>query len=308
MLAFRLTGLPDSRLPLYLYCVGTLEEKVLHRPDGFPVYQLFLSRGGEGQFRLPGKGTWTMGAGQLFVVEPGVAHEYMPHSKTSGELGYIGIGGASAESILRSAGLLQIEPCYISGVDLLWSRMTSLWHALDQGVTEMWNTSTLIYQLILDIAQSKIPSDVGNVGIGSSTAKDGTVTHPHRESDPGRDALNRAVALMHTHYQDDLLLKHVADAVGYSVQHLNRLFHQHYGVTGHQYMQRMRLQKASDWLDKHPQASVREAAEIVGMEVNYFIRMFKREFGETPGKGIKHRNQLQREQDLRDSANPLIEK
>lgn len=51
MLAFRLTGLPDSRLPLYLYCVGTQEEKVLNRPNGFPVYQLFLSHGGEGSSR-----------------------------------------------------------------------------------------------------------------------------------------------------------------------------------------------------------------------------------------------------------------
>lgn len=282
MLAFRLTGLPDSRLPLYLYCVGTQEEKVLHRPDGFPVYQLFLSRGGEGQFRLPGKGTWTMGAGQLFIVEPGTAHEYVPHSKSKGELGYIGIGGASAGSVLQCAGLLQNEPYPISGFEIIWSRLTDLWQGLNQGVTEMWNTSALIYQLILDIAQSKFPSDV---------------TRLNRESDPGKDALIRAVALMHTHYQDDLLLRHVADAVGYSVQHLNRLFHHHYEVTGHQYMQRLRLQKASDWLDKHPRASVREAAETVGMEVNYFIRMFKREFGETPGKGIKHRNQVAKEKE-----------
>ncbi|WP_145326188.1 AraC family transcriptional regulator [Paenibacillus xylanexedens] len=301
MLAFRLTGLPDSRLPLYLYSVGSQEEKVLHRPDGFPVYQLFLSRGIEGQFRLPGKGTWTMGAEQLFIVEPEVAHEYVPHSNSKGELGYIGIGGASAGSVLQSAGLLQIEPCHISGFEIIWSRMTDLWHALNQGVTEMWNTSALIYQLILDIAQSKIPSDVGVVGTGSSMAEDVVVPRSNQESDPGKEALIRAVALMHTHYQDDLLLKHVADAVGYSVQHLNRLFHQHYGVTGHQYMQRLRLHKASDWLDNHPRASVREAAETVGMEVNYFIRMYKREFGETPGKGIKHRNQLQMEKDLTNS-------
>ncbi len=292
MLAFRLTGLPDSRLPLYLYCVGTQEEKALHRPDGFPVYQLFLSRGGEGQFRLPGKGTWTMGAGQVFILEPGTAHEYVPHSKSKGELGYIGIGGTSAGSVLQCAGLLQNEPYSISGSELIWSRLSDLWEGLNQGVTEMWNTSALIYQLILDIAQSKIPSDVGSIGIGSSMVQEETLTRSNRESDPGKDALIRAVALMHTHYQDDLLLKHVADAVGYSVQHLNRLFHHHYEVTGHQYMQRLRLQKASDWLDKHPRASVREAAETIGMEVNYFIRMFKREFGETPGKGIKHRNQL----------------
>lgn len=301
MLAFRLTGQPDSRLPLYLYCVGTQEAKVLHRPDGFPVYQLFLSRGGEGQFRIPGKGTWTMGAGQLFIVEPGIAHEYVPHSKSKEELGYIGIGGASAGSVLHSAGLLQNEPYPISSFEFIWSRLADLWHALDQGATEMWNTSTLIYQLILDIAQSKIASDVGRVDIGSSMAQDSAVTRSNRESDMGKEALVRAVALMHTHYQDDLLLRHVADAVGYSVQHLNRLFHHHYGVTGHQYMQRLRLQKASDWLNKHPSASVREAAETIGMEVNYFIRMFKREFGETPGKGIKHRHQLQMEKDLTNS-------
>ncbi|MGO4734502.1 AraC family transcriptional regulator [Paenibacillus sp. 2KB_22] len=301
MLAFRLTGLPDSRLPLYLYCVGTQEAKVLHRPDGFPVYQLFLSRGGEGQFRIPGKGTWTMGAGQLFIVEPGIAHEYVPHSKSKGELGYIGIGGASTGSVLHSAGLLQNEPYPISGFEFMWSRLTDLWQGLNQGVTEMWNTSALIYQLILDIAQSKIASDVGRVDIGSSMVQEEIVTRSNQESDTGKDALIRAVALMHTHYQDDLLLRHVADAVGYSVQHLNRLFHHHYGVTGHQYMQRLRLQKASDWLNKHPSASVREAAENIGMEVNYFIRMFKREFGETPGKGIKHRHQLQMEKDLTNS-------
>ncbi|WP_440116265.1 AraC family transcriptional regulator [Paenibacillus sp. QZ-Y1] len=270
MLAFRLAGLPDSRLPLYLYCVGSQEEKVQYRPEGFPVYQLFLSRSGEGQFKVPGKGVWTVEGGQLLVMEPGVAHEYIPHSKNSWELGYIGIGGESAGSVLRSAGLLHDEPRNLSGFEQFWNRMTDIWHSLDKGMTEAWNTSMVIYQLILDISRSILPN----------------------EPDSGNEAFTRAVALMHTHYQDDLLLKHVAEAVGYSVQHLNRLFHQTYGVTGHQYMQRLRLQKASEWLDKHPAASVREAAGTVGMEVNYFIRMYKREFGETPGKEIKHRNQL----------------
>ncbi|MNW66932.1 Helix-turn-helix domain protein [compost metagenome] len=62
-------------------------------------------------------------------------------------------------------------------------------------------------------------------------------------------------------------------------------------------MQRWRLQKGLEWLNEHPEASVKEAAENVGMEVNYFIRMFKREFGETPGKGMKLRNQLSLKQD-----------
>ncbi|WP_145414712.1 AraC family transcriptional regulator [Paenibacillus xylanexedens] len=279
MLPFRLTGQPDARMPLYLYGVGTQGEKGLHRPEGFPVYQLFLAREGGGKFNIFGKESIAIGPGQLFVLEPGIAHEYIPHTRTAGELGFIGIGGESADSVLRATGIVSGGPCTIAGFDLIWSQMTNLWRALDQGGMSMWEMSTSIYQLILEMAQARAPVDY--------------VSHVHGNSDAGLEGLNRAIALMQAHYQDDLLLKHIAEAVGYSVQHLNRLFHQHYGVTGHQYMQRWRLQKGLEWLNEHPEASVKEAAENVGMEVNYFIRMFKREFGETPGKGMKLRNSAQ---------------
>ncbi|MCG7377985.1 AraC family transcriptional regulator [Paenibacillus sp. ACRSA] len=293
MLAFRLTGLPDSRLPLYLYCVGTHEEKPQLRPDGFPVYQLFLSRTGMGKLKIPGKGVWSVNAAQMFVIEPGVAYEHMPHSKSGWELGYIGIGGESVESVLHAVGLLPSEPRNLKDMEQFWSRMTDIWHAPDQGHTDGWNNSALIYQLILDIARCiGSHEEAGSLEVSSSS-----VIAAERENDPGSEAFARAIELMHVHYQEDLLLKHVAEAVGYSVQHLNRLFHQKHGVTGHQYMQQLRLQKASQWLQDHPQSSVKEAAEMIGMEVNYFIRMFKREFGETPGKEIKQRNQLKANQD-----------
>ncbi|MFS0871122.1 helix-turn-helix domain-containing protein [Paenibacillus xylanilyticus] len=301
MLAFRLTGLPDSRLPLYLYCIGTHEQKVQLRPEGFPVHQLFLSRSAGGELKIPGKGSWSVGAGQLWVMEPGIANEFYPHSRTNGELGYIGIGGDSAGSVLQSAGLLHTGPRDLSDFEQFWSRTTGLWHALDDGKLGVWNTSPIIYQLILDMARSVTTLNETDL----SGVESLSLTPDYRESDPGSEAFTRALALMHAHYQDDLLLKHVAEAVGYSVQHLNRLFHQRHGVTGHQYMQRLRLQKASDWLDEHPRASVREAAETVGMEVNYFIRIFKREFGETPGKGIKQRNQLKGENIDTDAAPTL---
>nr|WP_145405548.1 AraC family transcriptional regulator [Paenibacillus xylanexedens] len=324
MLAFRLTGRPDSRMPLYLYGVGTQEEKGLHRPDGFPVYQLFMARGGGGRFNIAGRGVLVIGAGQLFALEPGIAHEYIPHPKTTGELACIGIGGESAASVLQAAGLVRREPGTVTGFDVVWSRMTELWKALDQGKMSMWSISALVYQFILELAQampqealSASPAAAPTIRhsskkvdcVGQESSVSGMQLHP----DAGQEGLNRAIALMQAHYQDDLLFRHVADAAGYSVQHLNRLFHQHYGVTGHQYMQRWRLHKGMEWLNKHPQASVKEAAENVGMEVNYFIRMYKREFGETPGKGVKQRNQLKLEQSLTlnpsttSNPNPLVE-
>lgn len=238
------------------------------------------------------------------MIEPGVAHEYIPHTKTNGELGYIGIGGEAAGAVLRSAGLLPMGSRSLSGFDQFWTRVADIWHALDSGMTEMWSSSTIIYQLILDMSRSIHPPQDEKE---EREARNRSLTRSERESESANEAFTRAVSLMHTHYQDDLLLKHVAEAVGYSVQHLNRLFHQRHGVTGHQYMQRLRLQKASEWLDKHPRASVREAAETIGMEVNYFIRMYKREFGETPGKEIKHRIQLKMETDSTGPVDHLYE-
>ncbi|PYE47583.1 helix-turn-helix transcriptional regulator [Paenibacillus barcinonensis] len=309
MLAFRLTGRPDSRMPLYLYGVGTQEEKGLHRPDGFPVYQLFMARGGGGRFNIAGRAAFVIEAGQLFVLEPGIAHEYIPHPKTNGELAYIGIGGDATASVLQAAGMVRREACTVSGFDVMWSRMTDLWKALDPGKMSMWSTSALVYQFILELAQVTSP-EAASASLAAepkirrsftgvdSAVQESSMPGMQLHSDAGMDGLNRAIALMQAHYQDDLLFKHVADAAGYSVQHLNRLFHQHYGVTGHQYMQRWRLHKGLEWMNEHPQASVKEAAENVGMEVNYFIRMYKREFGETPGKGVKQRNQLKLEQSV----------
>ncbi|CAH1221777.1 AraC family transcriptional regulator [Paenibacillus sp. JJ-223] len=292
MLAFRLTRLPDARLPLYLYCVGTHEERALIRADGFPVYQLFLSRSGEGQLNVSGEGTWKVTAGQLFVLAPDKGYEYCPRFKTDWELGYIGIGGDAAASILRAAGLLQSGPRTLHDFEQFWSRMTALWHSLNQGLgpDACWEVSAMLYQLILDLSRwidGEPENAAKRTGRIAKPAIQAGLQHLG-QSDPRQDAFDRAVDLMHMHYRDDLLLKHVAEAVGYSVQHLNRIFHQKHGITGHQYMQRLRLRKAADWLNEHPHASVKQAAETIGMEVNYFIRMFKREFGETPGRSHSH--------------------
>ncbi|MFD1906148.1 helix-turn-helix transcriptional regulator [Paenibacillus rhizoplanae] len=97
------------------------------------------------------------------------------------------------------------------------------------------------------------------------------------------EALNKAVSLINEHFTEPLLITNLAAAVGYSVQHFQRLFLQEYGVTPHKYLQNLRLQRAMQMLTEDPERPVQDIALNLGMETNYFIRVFRKAHGVTPG-------------------------
>ncbi|MNN53466.1 HTH-type transcriptional activator RhaS [compost metagenome] len=67
------------------------------------------------------------------------------------------------------------------------------------------------------------------------------------------------------------------------MQHFQRLFLQEYGVTPHKYLQNLRLQRALQMITESPERPVQDLALNVGMETNYFIRVFRKTYGCTPG-------------------------
>lgn len=78
-------------------------------------------------------------------------------------------------------------------------------------------------------------------------------------------------------------LTEAAEKSGYQKDHLNRILKEQSGMTFGQLRSQIRLRRAKAALRKHP--TVGEAAASVGFDdVNYFIRWFKKQTGETPGK------------------------
>ena len=146
MLAFRLTG---CRIPGCLCICIVLEHTSRKCSSDRKGFRCISSscRAAAGELKIPGKGSWPVGAGQLWVGEPGVAHEFHPHSRTNGELGYIGIGGSSAGSVLQSAGLLHEdrEPYPISnssGREWRTSGMGWTMGSLVSGIRHLSSTSS----------------------------------------------------------------------------------------------------------------------------------------------------------------------
>ncbi|MNI74561.1 Exoenzyme S synthesis regulatory protein ExsA [compost metagenome] len=97
------------------------------------------------------------------------------------------------------------------------------------------------------------------------------------------EALQKAVSLINEHFTEPLLVSNLAAAVGYSVQHFQRLFLQEYGITPHKYLQNLRLERALQLIRENADIPVQDIALNLGMDTNYFIRIFRNTYGCTPG-------------------------
>jgi len=101
---------------------------------------------------------------------------------------------------------------------------------------------------------------------------------------PSEKAYHHAISYMKEHFSQPMLLSDLAHSLGYTPQHLNRIFKQMCGRTPHKHLQMLRLQHAIDLLEKEPDLKIEEVAQRVGLEYNHFIRMFKKRFDKTPGE------------------------
>lgn len=94
--------------------------------------------------------------------------------------------------------------------------------------------------------------------------------------------LARAKSLMDTMYAEALNLDTIAAYAWMSTYHFLRCFKKKYGMTPHQYLTQIRVQKAK-WLLTHTEQSITEVCAAVGFEsLGSFSTMFRRYVGHPP--------------------------
>lgn len=276
MMPFLLAELlpPESALPLHVYCVGSHEQKHLHRLDGFPTHQLFLSRSGRGVFRLEEGRDLVMPPGSVLMLPAGVRHEYFPEQRREDwELGFVAWTGAAAEAMLARVGCQAPMLCSGEDFQLLWNKLEQIWQCIHLSRENCdWEASRRLYDLLLAVMESQGGREVR------------PRVHPPGQAN---GALQEAVKLIHDHYNEGIQVSNLARAVGYSVQHFNRLFAASYGVSPQQYIQQIRMRRAVQLFEDYPGITIDKVAQQMGMETSYFIRMFKRTYGATPKQWLK---------------------
>jgi two-component system response regulator YesN len=107
--------------------------------------------------------------------------------------------------------------------------------------------------------------------------------HQNRGQRQTSEHLNKAIGYITQNYAEDLSLSSVADRVFVSEYYLSHLFRKEMNTTFSNYVCRIRIAKAKEFLKSDKLAQIQEIAGKVGFnDANYFAKIFKKTTGVTP--------------------------
>ncbi len=99
-----------------------------------------------------------------------------------------------------------------------------------------------------------------------------------------RSYVERVQDLLEKEYGSSVNLNSISDKMGLNPFYLSKMFKEDVGINFTDYLTNIRIEKAKDFL-KEDKKSVKEICSLVGYDSsNYFIRVFKKKTGKTPGE------------------------
>lgn len=94
--------------------------------------------------------------------------------------------------------------------------------------------------------------------------------------------IRKSLRYVDTHYDEDISLEEVASVINVSPQYFSRIFKEKTGITFVDYLTKVRIRKAKEWLS-YSENTIQEICYKVGYkDPNYFARVFKKIVGITP--------------------------
>jgi signal transduction histidine kinase/AraC-like DNA-binding protein len=102
-------------------------------------------------------------------------------------------------------------------------------------------------------------------------------------SQPTSLLVKKAVSYLHQHFHEESLSRaHIADAVGISQQHLDRIFRQEVGLSVNDYLNRLRIRRAQEYLTNTTDNITLIAMQVGFNDAAYFSRVFRKLVDQSP--------------------------
>lgn len=111
---------------------------------------------------------------------------------------------------------------------------------------------------------------------------------PAEESSAPPSIVNKAREYVEEYYAEELTLQRVAEAVGISSSYLSSLFSQHLGCGFIDYLNKIRIDHACDYLKQHYFKTYEIAYKVGYRDEKYFSRVFKKVTGMSPSEYKKN--------------------
>lgn len=111
---------------------------------------------------------------------------------------------------------------------------------------------------------------------------------------PKPDKIDELKAYIEQHYQENVKLEEIARSLYYAdTSYLSKQFKRRYGISFSQYLISVRLKHARQMVMEYGHSmSISDIAGAAGFnDYSYFIQMYKKHYGETPGKHKKEQHE-----------------
>ncbi|RRK30097.1 AraC family transcriptional regulator [Schaedlerella arabinosiphila] len=260
----RLDGFYDESVPLLVNCCGKQIFKnhnyFLKREKGRLDYQIIYIYRGAGHFCLNGE--WTaLAAGNVVLFRPSEPQFYSYYAADKPEVYWIHFTGNACEGILDR---YSIENCYIGES----SSVRQLFHLI---ITEL-QFKKIHYEDVV----------AGNFYILLSMIHR-SLCNALRPSE-NDFSIDRLICEINSRYMENWTVASMADFCKLSESYFSHTFKQRMGVPPMQFLSRLRIEKAKEFLTANSM-SVSTVARLVGYDDPlYFSRVFRKSTGIAPHK------------------------
>ena len=241
----------DENAPLYVVDMGyhPTPPKHLHGPAVRPYFLLHLIVKGKGCIERKGVVT-ELGEGQSFLICPDETTTYWSDENEPWEYYWISFYGSYAETILKETTQKLYMRAHKSGIIAL---QTAIANKHGDSVSALHT----LFSVLTSVQDFKIQTEK-------------------------TDAISAALHYLENNYFQPIDVKSVASAFGFSRTHFSTLFAQKTGETPYNYLTKVRIQKAKEYLQED-RFSIQEIAYSVGFScIGRFSELFKKYEGVSP--------------------------
>ena len=256
---FRPPTRAEQALGLWVDRIGIAKSENIGDLRILGLYAAVHVLNGQGQYYNEASGTHSVAAGDTLLVFPDEAFAYGPHEKWDSL--WIVWTGPEAENLEKSGYLDRKNPIVHDRQEAALAAHSAL-HPLmdDEDRIALLARKCAILNMILALnRQSKSPAAKKN------------------------SSIDRALTLIKSRASGDLPIPELAESCGLSETHFRRLFKAHTGASPQEFMAALRIGRAKEMLGEG--RSIKETAASLGFrDVFYFMRLFKKISGVSPGR------------------------
>lgn len=251
-------------LPCFVTGIGMYyEENGVDREKGYTDYQWTYCLEGEGILKINGQ-VYTIKPGMAFFFRKDIPHVYEPTIKTW-KTAWITFNGVQVESLLDYMGIGNALVLNIEWMTEMRQRIKEIFYTLNVPLDRQERTiigSGQLYNFLIFMDQNRKACQNENQIY---------------------ERLRPVIRYMDTYYAQDITLEDLANQIGVTKYYLCRLFKEAYEHKPIDYLNKIRIKKAKEYLVMQEQVKIKEIGEAVGFkDSSYFCSKFKEYEGCSP--------------------------